>query len=579
MQNSRSAIDRVKNSLSYKLGFAILGYIARKDRIYTLPYKLYKIRKQYFKDQELYKQVVKIFPELTYCKLESCEDYNESLRYRCHLSYMLGEALIKAHKTWYKGGYFKLFYSLKEKYRLYHDIQEIIGILPKSLHYHFYNLIIKNYKISIQDLTRVIKQHRDYKPIIENIFHNFDFFIQYFEFIQSWLLSDEFERIYKQEDHPYPPLFDPQKLNNENEKVNYKNISTELSWEMNLPLPYIDKLIVSGHGVGLNALEKNLNINNVDLIRTHTLFPLNGKERYEIIYNKILSSNKRIKFLCLCEFGDYDFGMNMQYKQKFFKLIYLYSDAIICLVRDPISNIVGILNRMIKKEYNIVLNLERSDDFYNIIKDSISMLNNRSNVNINIDYFKRFVFVRRNILDSLMAKKVKIDYLDYNDICLNNIDCLIKVSDKRPCKKVISNIRFILPIVVQTRIGKLRVDFTNNKFNEFDITSMFFENSIFIDDMQLSIFSSEKKDTYLFLKEDVILIINLINRFYMYFNDIKVSEDSYLNYLISKNYLTELKKNLDYELQHIIQHRPDIVASWKYYQEFEKICKELDKKE
>ncbi|EAK9964796.1 DUF2972 domain-containing protein, partial [Campylobacter jejuni] len=27
---------------------------------------------------------------------------------------------------------------------------------------------------------------------------------------------------------------------------------------------------------------------------------------------------------------------------------------------------------------------------------------------------------------------------------------------------------------------------------------------------------------------------------------------------------------------HIKQHRPDIVASWKYYQEFEQMCKELD---
>ncbi|EJJ4544525.1 DUF2972 domain-containing protein, partial [Campylobacter jejuni] len=26
----------------------------------------------------------------------------------------------------------------------------------------------------------------------------------------------------------------------------------------------------------------------------------------------------------------------------------------------------------------------------------------------------------------------------------------------------------------------------------------------------------------------------------------------------------------------IKQHRPDIVASWKYYQEFEQMCKELD---
>ncbi|EFR5254122.1 DUF2972 domain-containing protein, partial [Campylobacter jejuni] len=33
---------------------------------------------------------------------------------------------------------------------------------------------------------------------------------------------------------------------------------------------------------------------------------------------------------------------------------------------------------------------------------------------------------------------------------------------------------------------------------------------------------------------------------------------------------------LDIGLSHIKQHRPDIVASWKYYQEFEKMCKELD---
>ncbi|EAL7903510.1 DUF2972 domain-containing protein, partial [Campylobacter jejuni] len=37
-----------------------------------------------------------------------------------------------------------------------------------------------------------------------------------------------------------------------------------------------------------------------------------------------------------------------------------------------------------------------------------------------------------------------------------------------------------------------------------------------------------------------------------------------------------LKNILDKELVHIKQHRPDIVASWKYYQEFEKMCKELD---
>ncbi|EAH6971378.1 DUF2972 domain-containing protein, partial [Campylobacter jejuni] len=50
-----------------------------------------------------------------------------------------------------------------------------------------------------------------------------------------------------------------------------------------------------------------------------------------------------------------------------------------------------------------------------------------------------------------------------------------------------------------------------------------------------------------------------------------------LNYLKeNKELRVKLKNILDKELVHIKQHRPDIVASWKYYQEFEQMCKELD---
>ncbi|EIT8426009.1 DUF2972 domain-containing protein, partial [Campylobacter jejuni] len=44
------------------------------------------------------------------------------------------------------------------------------------------------------------------------------------------------------------------------------------------------------------------------------------------------------------------------------------------------------------------------------------------------------------------------------------------------------------------------------------------------------------------------------------------------NISVAKSY----KDILDEELVYIKQHRPDIVASWKYYQEFEKMCEELD---
>ncbi|EIM1029711.1 DUF2972 domain-containing protein, partial [Campylobacter coli] len=62
-------------------------------------------------------------------------------------------------------------------------------------------------------------------------------------------------------------------------------------------------------------------------------------------------------------------------------------------------------------------------------------------------------------------------------------------------------------------------------------------------------------------------------------NKKKIKERDILSFLREHNfYRYQLKNILDYELQHIKQYRPDIVASWKYYQEFEKMCKELDEK-
>ncbi|EKM9285894.1 DUF2972 domain-containing protein, partial [Campylobacter upsaliensis] len=41
------------------------------------------------------------------------------------------------------------------------------------------------------------------------------------------------------------------------------------------------------------------------------------------------------------------------------------------------------------------------------------------------------------------------------------------------------------------------------------------------------------------------------------------------------NLALQFKALLDKELIHIKQTRPDIITSWKYYQEFEKICEGL----
>ena len=49
-------------------------------------------------------------------QLEAKLDFQKALNIKNHLSYKLGNALIKAHKNWYKGGYIKfIFEAIKIK--------------------------------------------------------------------------------------------------------------------------------------------------------------------------------------------------------------------------------------------------------------------------------------------------------------------------------------------------------------------------------------------------------------------------------------------------------------------------------
>ncbi|EPY3604431.1 DUF2972 domain-containing protein [Campylobacter upsaliensis] len=55
-----------------------------------------------------------------------------------------------------------------------------------------------------------------------------------------------------------------------------------------------------------------------------------------------------------------------------------------------------------------------------------------------------------------------------------------------------------------------------------------------------------------------------------------LNENDVLEYFKNNKTLAlQFKALLDKELIHIKQTRPDIIASWKYYQEFEKICEGL----
>ncbi|MBZ7936707.1 sugar transferase, partial [Campylobacter sp. B0100352/1] len=105
---ANSAKARIQNQLSYKLGQAmiensksILGYI-------RMPYVLSYIKDKHKKEQKNYEEKIKKDPSLKLPPLESYTDYEEALKFKEHLSYRLGEALIRANNNWYGGGVYQI---------------------------------------------------------------------------------------------------------------------------------------------------------------------------------------------------------------------------------------------------------------------------------------------------------------------------------------------------------------------------------------------------------------------------------------------------------------------------------------
>ncbi|EIG9186271.1 hypothetical protein RFA78_001662 [Campylobacter coli] len=99
-----TAKTRIQNQLSYKLGQAMivnsksfLGYL-------IMPMALLSIMISHKQEQKIYQEKIKKDTSLKLPPLENYPDYQEALKLKNQFSYKLGEALIQANKTWYKGG-------------------------------------------------------------------------------------------------------------------------------------------------------------------------------------------------------------------------------------------------------------------------------------------------------------------------------------------------------------------------------------------------------------------------------------------------------------------------------------------
>ncbi|EAJ0334685.1 alpha-2,3-sialyltransferase, partial [Campylobacter lari] len=106
------AKTRIQNQLSYKLGQTMIVNSKSILGCLIMPVALLSIIISYKQEQKIYQEKIKKDPSLKPLPLESYPDYQEALKLKNHFSYKLGQALMQANKTWYKGGYIKMWFEI-----------------------------------------------------------------------------------------------------------------------------------------------------------------------------------------------------------------------------------------------------------------------------------------------------------------------------------------------------------------------------------------------------------------------------------------------------------------------------------
>ncbi|WP_139452698.1 DUF2972 domain-containing protein [Campylobacter armoricus] len=612
-----SAIDRIKNQLAYRLGSAIIEHNANGGGYLSLIYKLYKIKKEYTKEQKLYKQTIKLFPQLKYPKVEICKDYNESIKYKYHLSYMLGQTLIQAHKNKFKGVYFKLYknkQNIKIKYNLLKELGlNEIDISPKNK-----ELLVSDFSV-IKDILQI---HKNYKPILENIFRNFDYTLKHLDLIKEWLLSDDFYQKYKKDNHPYPSLLDPEKLKKDTEKLNYNNISPELAWEMNLPLPNNYKLVwlyksCSGSMAMYNFFTQCE-------IGCQAYAWEDGKKMYIDMCNYIGSFKTSIAVAPTITQNNYHGKRFMMYK-----LFHLFSNinTVMFIMRDPFSifkHAINHIDNVYVYQYNIKPSMKKYKLSVNlfIFPKMYYSYSNSERPNISISFEKIFInsefyFTtqkRLNILNKY-NKIENIECLEMADINKENAFNTFTRLAKKYGFTPPSN-----PIPFQGRVNRNQgdliylpvtlyahpYDLTNPKAEDdtsfgleggvniiitthqihpkkegfVDITyEIFNSRELMFDNIVLLVKSNEyeilKNNQELFLASKKYLneYMNALEEHEQKIKDNLITEEQILDYLKDKKDLRiKLKSILDEDLTYVRENHPEYLQKWKYYQEFEKLC-------
>ena len=505
---------------------------------------------------------------------------------------MLGEVLIQSLKNLHKGAGFKLYKDFKKTHKEFKALKEILKEF-KEPSINTLKGMSDNKELFLKEYERIkelLKTHQNYPAILDNIFYNFSYFIQNFNLIKEWLLSSDFNQRYKKENHPYPSLLNPKKLNDENEEINYKNIPAKLAWDMNLPLPENYEFVwLGGHGVGTEALKTFLSYNKVIIPDNYFNYET-GLQRYKYAFDILLNDINHIKAIRLKDYGFNEFEKFCKLIQKKCKFIFQ--------VRDYFEIFTCYINHRNRK-FNAISKFDLQADL-NDVFDRFYYLSSGENLPLELN-LKNFLSwrmlhqkmgFRTCIMEYSMLQNfdniLDILYIDMKDLVgmdtkntIRKICNFINIPYNQECnysENVIGDLNIIFPLILDVSENiELLIINSHSTFDTDcyeDITQKIINSNMF------KILSNSKIRDDNIIKELKLYFYNfneILNQKLSREKKIRIKEQSYIDmYSMDVYRRRKLREMMNYELTHIKQHRPDIIASWKYYQEFEKMCEEKD---
>ncbi|SMC24320.1 Protein of unknown function, partial [Campylobacter helveticus] len=434
-----------------------------------------------------------------------------------------------------------------------------------------------------------------YIPLKILLLQNLSFVSQHFDEVNLWLNSKEFKDKYERENHPYPPLLDPDKLNDENYILNYEKIPAEKAWEMNLPLPRVYKAVffifgASAHGTIWDFFTKSFDLSSIfvtgewDQLYISNFYSI--KQKDAAVFSKF--------------FGRYDI-------QQDYKKIYLASHLpFLILVRDPISRLKTMVNHGGYRDVAMIENttFHLNDNIDEVLDrrrfHNYSLYPNTEETmpyliecakNVNFSYTstaeiceKQVYYMDANEVNSdkvmeSMRFYAKFFDKDLDEERLESLEGYLK-------EKKFNLLTYIIPLTMQISL--------NEEFLNINIGLKFLHKCPSRQSIAKEIFSKDyeilkivdftmsneeflklKKDEKLFRKAKSYLndfILCLSDKYKAYEKHFQKETDILTYFKTHRQEALIFKKVFDKEFTHIKANRPDIVASWKYYGEFERMC-------